>query len=283
MTCYSPKARSTTMDRSYGISPYLWGKGKSEHIGKTNRKKLVQESIPWSLLFGFICWYIWNWRNKCLFVQDFTWPSNAFHVVLVAIFATGNTRMKLCLHHLLHVRFNTLDGFIHLMILSRFNVDAAAKTNPGEIAAGGLCRDTQGSWLFGFTRKLGWGPITKAELYAIYSGLSLAWSQGYRKVILESDSLVAVSKILQPLKDSDPLFSIIHACKELLHRNWSVSIVHVYREANTCADRMANLAHKGPFDLSLLLQPPSYLAPYLQEDLLGVSRPRSVVFWVCLL
>ncbi|XVE92022.1 hypothetical protein REPUB_Repub01dG0061500 [Reevesia pubescens] len=75
-----------------------------------------------------------------------------------------------------------------------------------------ICRDHQGQWLFGFTRKFGTGHISKAEIYAIYTGLLLAWEQGYRMVMVESDSLIAIRKIQQPLRDLDPLFNVIHEC-----------------------------------------------------------------------
>ena len=56
----------------------------------------------------------------------------------------------------------------------KVNVDAATKANLGELATSGLCRDDQGCWLFGFTRQLGIGHITKAELYTIFTKLNLA-------------------------------------------------------------------------------------------------------------
>ena len=59
-------------------------------------------------------------------------------------------------------------------------------------------------WIFGFVLQLGRDHILNAELYAILTGLKLAWSQGYRKVIVESDSLLAVNKINQPLQAKDP-------------------------------------------------------------------------------
>ncbi|XVE96395.1 hypothetical protein REPUB_Repub02eG0217900 [Reevesia pubescens] len=96
------------------------------------------------------------------------------------------------------------------------NVDGAASSNPGSLAAGEVCRDSNGRWLFGFTRKLGWCCIAKAQIYAIFTGLQLAWDHGCRRLILESDSLLAVQKILHPLYDSDPLFNIILACQRLL-------------------------------------------------------------------
>ncbi|XP_049931597.1 uncharacterized protein LOC126409712 [Nymphaea colorata] len=69
-------------------------------------------------------------------------------------------------------------GFVKL------NVDAAARTNPRDLAAGGLFHNDNGEWLFGFTCRAGYGHITKDELIAIL--------HGFRKVIVESASLQTV-------------------------------------------------------------------------------------------
>ncbi|XVF25676.1 hypothetical protein REPUB_Repub13aG0234200 [Reevesia pubescens] len=82
----------------------------------------------------------------------------------------------------------------------------------GNLAAGGVCRDDQGQWIFGFTRRLGTRHVTKVEIFAIYSGMKLAWEHGCRKIMVESDSQLAVKKILGPISDLDPLGNILHSC-----------------------------------------------------------------------
>ncbi|KAF3785382.1 putative ribonuclease H protein [Nymphaea thermarum] len=78
-------------------------------------------------------------------------------------------------------------GFVKL------NVDAAARTNPGDLAAGGSFHNDNGKWSFGFTCRAGYGHIPKAEIVVIFNGLKLAWERGFRKVIVESDSLLVVN------------------------------------------------------------------------------------------
>ena len=69
----------------------------------------------------------------------------------------------------------------------KINVDTSAHTNPGKLALGGLARDSKGRWLFGFTRKIGWGHITIAKVFAIFFHLQIAWDQNYKHVVVESD------------------------------------------------------------------------------------------------
>ena len=55
----------------------------------------------------------------------------------------------------------------------KLNVEASAQTNLGELAVGGIDRDSDGRWIFSFSRKLGWGNIIKAELFAISSAFNV--------------------------------------------------------------------------------------------------------------
>ena len=158
----------------------------------------------------------------------------------------------------------------------KINVDASTLTNPGQTAIGGLARNAEGSWSFGFAKRLGWGNITRAELFAIYYGLLLAWDRGFRDVFIESDSLLAVSKVNGDLRPTDQFYQIVRACKDLLSRTWRCRVVHTYREANMCADYLASWAHGGNVDITHLDHPPGQLHHFLQEDLLGVARPRAV-------
>lgn len=94
---------------------------------------------------------------------------------------------------------------------------------------------------------------------------------------MESDSLLAVRKITSTVADTDPLCNILRSCQELLSRNWHCSLVHVYREMNSCADHFAHLAFEGPHAVTKLSSPPGSLVRLLNEDLVGVARPRAVV------
>lgn len=68
---------------------------------------------------------------------------------------------------------------------------------------------------------------------------------------------------------------IITAIKDLLGRDWEVTISHVLREANHCADWLAT--HFDSFDLGLhiLEEAPHQISSYLTADAIGVSWPRA--------
>ncbi|KAL1095127.1 hypothetical protein V6Z11_D06G134800 [Gossypium hirsutum] len=137
----------------------------------SNKSFLVENSVAWSQYFAFTCWLIWWWRNKTMFVADFMWPGNASHLIATSI---GNFNShKVNLQH----RVNSLIAWSRLPL--------------------------------GFVKmNLRYGHITKTELYAIYNGLCLAWEHGIRNLVIESNSLVAINKILIPLQQHDP-FSLV--------------------------------------------------------------------------
>lgn len=234
----------------------------------------MDNGVPWSTYFGFICWGIWRLRNRCIFEENFVWPEDPVFFIMHSIRDFVQFRYKQ--HCILPKQVRLIawscppHGFV------KINIDGSAATNPGEIAMGGVCRDHTGSGCFGFTLHLGWGTILKAEIFAIYWAIYLAWERGYRKVVIESDSEVAVQKFHQPVAVRDPFYHVLVRSRRLLQQEWYCWVNHVYREANLCADFMANLALSGGRELSLYADPPMGIGRLLQDDLIGVARPRAV-------
>ncbi|RYR56660.1 hypothetical protein Ahy_A05g022338 [Arachis hypogaea] len=72
--------------------------------------------------------------------------------------------------------------------------------------------------------------------------MEMTWTLGFRKVWFECDSKAVITAI-QSHKEwrnsSSVLYSRIH---EYMKRDWDIRISHVYREANGCADWLANFS-----------------------------------------
>ncbi|PKI35082.1 hypothetical protein CRG98_044522 [Punica granatum] len=58
---------------------------------------------------------------------------------------------------------------------SKLNTDGAAKGNPGKAGTGGLIRDEFGRWVGGYAHNIGITMSMVAELWAVKTGLELAW------------------------------------------------------------------------------------------------------------
>jgi hypothetical protein len=58
--------------------------------------------------------------------------------------------------------------------------------------------------------------------------------------------------------------------------NWEVQICHSYREANVCANALANIACDGGFTLMLYEHCPAQISVLFLVDLTGVYTLRIV-------
>lgn len=72
------------------------------------------------------------------------------------------------------------------------NVDGSSLGNPGPAGFGGVVRNEHGGWCFGYSCSIGVSELLKAELLALLAGLQLCWSRGFRRVVVHSDSRLAL-------------------------------------------------------------------------------------------
>ncbi|KAF7813072.1 putative non-LTR retroelement reverse transcriptase [Senna tora] len=156
----------------------------------------------------------------------------------------------------------------------KFNVDAARRDSLNLIACGGIACDSAGHFLIGFMRNLGDGSMLNAELWGIVCALEVVWRSRFKKVLVESDCLIAMNLV----NDS---ISLAHLCSPILSRihywiacDWEVQVVHIHREGNCVANTMAGHAFGGPLDLNIFHEAPAFLFPVLRADLKGKDSYR---------
>ncbi|CAL1397294.1 unnamed protein product [Linum trigynum] len=104
------------------------------------------------------------------------------------------------------------------------NTDGSVIPELGISTAGGVIRGSDGRFIKAFAVNLGGGSITHVELAGIAQGL------GARRVRLQTDSAVAIS-LLQSDQAVNPHHTMISLIRQLVARDWEVSIEHVFREA----------------------------------------------------
>lgn len=104
-------------------------------------------------------------------------------------------------------------------------------------------------------------------LYWVRAGID----KGFKKVILESDSVVVINLIIKNNATMDRNYNFIMQIRRLLDRDWEVQTTHVYREANSAADWLANYGlTRDTLDrnFDVLEEPPSELYSILYYDLI---------------
>lgn len=161
------------------------------------------------------------------------------------------------------------------MGILKINVDGVSKCNSGLVGVGCVIRDCQGHWILREARNLGICSPLLVKIWASFMGLQLAWERGYTNIILETDFKSVVSL----LSDNDSSINTNHVllekCKELLTKGWTVEVSHIFKEANTTANGIANWALLQPIGRHLLTSPVRILN-LLLADQQGVSYPRWV-------
>ncbi len=123
------------------------------------------------------------------------------------------------------------------------NIDGGARGNPGPAGYGVLLQDDSGKKLDALHEYLGAQTNNFAEYSGLVAALEYAFSHGYRRMRVRSDSELLVKQIKGEYKvRSEALLDIYREAKDLIRKLDSFHIQHVYREQNREADRLANLA-----------------------------------------
>nr|KYP59936.1 Putative ribonuclease H protein At1g65750 family [Cajanus cajan] len=79
-----------------------------------------------------------------------------------------------------------------------------------------------------------------AELWAIYIGITTAWNRGFTKLVVESDSLLAVGLLQNGCSSCHPCFSLVQSILSFVAAGGDFECRHILREANQVADGLAN-------------------------------------------
>jgi ribonuclease HI len=130
-----------------------------------------------------------------------------------------------------------LDDVLHV------HIDGASRGNPGEAAFGVHVTTPDGETLAELYGYLGRATNNVAEYRALIHALRFAVSRGARAVRIFSDSELVVRQVSGRYKVKHPDMIPLHRqARELLSQIEDARIVHIRREENREADRLANRA-----------------------------------------
>lgn len=120
-------------------------------------------------------------------------------------------------------------------------VDGAARGNPGEAGCGAVVFDEAGTVLAELHRYLGHNTNNVAEYEGLLMGLEGVLRLGGKKLRIESDSQLLVRQVNGLYRVKDEKLKVLHQqALSLLHRLDAYRILHIGREQNRMADRLAN-------------------------------------------
>jgi len=126
--------------------------------------------------------------------------------------------------------------------------DGASKGNPGLAGAGWMLINQRDSLLIKDLQFLGEATNNEAEYQALILGLKNALSCGAQEIRIHLDSDLVVRQINGLYRVKNPRLAIFfHQVRDLLSNFVKYAIIHIPREENREADRMANEAIRKQF------------------------------------
>lgn len=126
--------------------------------------------------------------------------------------------------------------------LMKLNCDGSVNNLGRSVGSGGVLRDHDGRFIFAYSSRLEPCTVTEAELQEILQGIRLAWNNGYRHLIVETDSSAAVDLLIRRSAGNHNLHRVIRellevGCGELL-TEWK----KISRHCNLFADTLARFS-----------------------------------------
>lgn len=162
------------------LRPRWQGTDQNEwlEMNLTHKRNVYNYQLDWPSVFATLWWHIWKSRNENVFEGK----RRIFldHLCIIKtllqeaeLINTQKNRLQL--------RQETLIGWDEPPTnWVKLNVDGSALGNPGASAAGRVCRENEGNWLFGISIKIGMGTAYQAEVFALWQLPPISVGKGLR-------------------------------------------------------------------------------------------------------
>lgn len=236
--------------------------------------------VGWNERFMSTIWWIWKWRNSFIFRENEINLQSKLDF-LRSVWSDTEEAFRTV------SPITTLPKRNRIMMVGwkpppqgtwKLNTDGAKENSYGLAACGGLIRSCHGILVKGFTCKIGRCTAFAAEVWGVFHGLQLAWNLGLRHVQVEVDSKDVIKALQSNEEVTDDARNVIYACKNLIQKEWNVTLLHVFREGNTAADHLARLGLSSyqPLGTQILEEPLIGLQNILWNDCKGHCVPRVV-------
>ena len=126
--------------------------------------------------------------------------------------------------------------------LFKIFTDGASRGNPGEAGAGFAVLDENDNIVLTDKRYLGIKTNNEAEYNALIFALEKICEIGVNNIIIHSDSELLVRQLNGVYKVKNPRIKELYDKVQDLIKNFNYKIIHIPREKNKLADKLANEA-----------------------------------------
>ncbi|KAF7829952.1 putative ribonuclease H-like domain, reverse transcriptase zinc-binding domain-containing protein [Senna tora] len=265
------------------VKPSMWTEffnlNHTDWIGQNLSRNWSNETgVNWNSLFSSSCWFIWKQRNSCVFSGCQEEASSLIPQIKAHVGFIDSLDNQI-------LKDSSINSSRHSVVgwkapengWFKLNTDGSCLAN-GSISCGGVLRDHNGTWIHGFSKKLGSGDVLLAEGWSILSGLLLAKDKGLSNIIVETDSNSLVKLLNCGCPETHPLSPLIEKIHGLGAQFENFRVTHCFRESNHVADALAFHAHSQAPGVLFFDRSPSFCSLLLLRDLRGstlLRRTRS--------
>ncbi|XP_050233556.1 uncharacterized protein LOC126682041 [Mercurialis annua] len=180
--------------------------------------------------------FVFN-KNKCSSV------TLALEVCWMVDYTTQAQRYALLSNPSLRSKHEVLIGWSPPSpFVLKINTDGALRASENKAASGGVARNNNDDWVFGFSRSIGYCSVIQAKLWEALEGLYIASNKGFRIIILEMDGLLAVEGLMRNDTTINANTNPLLAIRNLMRWDWHVCIQHILGKATIVPTRWRVMA-----------------------------------------
>ncbi|KAL6515494.1 hypothetical protein OROHE_018528 [Orobanche hederae] len=250
LVCVTCSQESETTEHIFFLCPYarlIWALSglpigfisPNSTVGIWNWFKQVKEKLESCQFetFIFLCWSIWNHRNKVLHGFKVEDPALEVQSLLRYVDDTRKAGGSLQIRDIhRNVSWNP-----PLQDSIKINFDASFISSTGVASAGIVARNATGQILWWRIRKLRHGGSAEnAEAFAAWHAIILAHEKGWKSIFIEGDSL----SVIQGLSGTNHILSTAGHYIDVARRFKiffdKLDFFHINREGNSLAHRIAS-------------------------------------------
>jgi ribonuclease HI len=199
---------------------------------------------------------IWIVRNKARFNDTMiNWRSAVSMIIVNTAMSGNNTKklssnsirdftflksFKITIHHPKATYLKEVYWHPPLINWLKCNIDGASSGNPGNAACGGIFRNHESDFVYGFAEPIGDTTAYIAEMSGAIRAIEIAFQNQWTNLWIESDSSSVVAAFHNP--DKPVAWCLSNRWKNTLHmtKQMNFMVSHIYREGNQVADLLAN-------------------------------------------
>ncbi|KAH1063489.1 hypothetical protein J1N35_028476, partial [Gossypium stocksii] len=193
-----------------------------------------EDRSSWACLFGLLVWCLRKNRNLFTFQERF-WSSRE---IIQTSISWANQLFSILKANVKGRSINPIEreSFEDLIFL---HTDGAVQLDSGNASFGGVVRDANRDWIFGYSRHLGICSIFNAELWGILEGLRLIQRRRHDEVIILSNSLEVIKAILDSTS-TEVNSALIKRIQSILFQEKRWILRYILRDQNQVADFLLN-------------------------------------------